>query len=36
MSPEQTSGDPIDHRADLYAAGVLFFQMLTGHRPFVA
>ena len=30
MSLEQTAGATIDHRADLYAAGVIFYQMLTG------
>ncbi len=34
MSPEQTEGREADHRADLYAAGVMFYQMLTGCRPF--
>jgi serine/threonine protein kinase len=34
MSPEQTS-DPseVDHRADIYALGVVFYQMLTGELP---
>ncbi|MBI1208869.1 MAG: protein kinase [Azospirillum sp.] len=34
MAPEQFAGDPVDRRADLFAAGVLFFEMLTGSRPF--
>src|SRR5690242_9346138 len=34
MAPEQLSGAPIDHRADLFAAGVILFEMLTGVKPF--
>jgi serine/threonine-protein kinase len=34
MAPEQVLGGPIDQRADLYAVGIICYQLLTGRRPF--
>jgi len=36
MAPEQLSGRDIDRRVDVYAASVVLWEMLTGHRLFVA
>jgi serine/threonine protein kinase len=36
LSPEQATGITTDQRSDLYGLGVIFYEMLTGHRPYVA
>ncbi|NNF51887.1 MAG: protein kinase [Gammaproteobacteria bacterium] len=36
MSPEQGKGERVGERGDLYSLGVMFFEMLTGRKPFVA
>ena len=35
-TPEQLLGEPLDARSDMYAFGIMLFEMLAGERPYIA
>ena len=36
MAPEQVRAEPINHRADIFSVGVLFYELLCGRKAFEA
>ncbi len=34
MSPEQAAGEPVDHRSDIFSAGIVLWELIVGHRLF--